>query len=564
MSLYLNALGMVCPLGSTHEAIRARLLAGHSGLRADARYRDAQGAPLALGAVTDDTLLPADDHLPLRERSRNNRLALAALERIRPQVDAAITRYGAERIGIVLGTSTSGIAEGEAAFAARAASGSFPPGYHYGQQELGSPATALQLTLGSSGPAYVQSSACASSGKAIASAARLLNMGLCDAVLCGGVDTLCEFTISGFVAQKYGKTAKLVVSAVMIYALLIVNVGNYVSGAAAISTVLKVNLPTAAVITAIVSTIYFAYGGLKSVLYVTIFHSAMKILGIGILVWVALSMTGGIAPMVSSMPEHYFTWNGALGGGTIGAWIIGTAGAIFSTQFIIQAISGARSGEDARKSTLIAAALCVPIALALGLLGVSAKFLFPDIKGLYALPVFLQHMNPVLAGIVTVSLVASIFVSVSTVALAIASLVVKDFYVPRYHPTPERELVATRWISLLVGFIPLIFVLFVPQILALSFFTRALRLTVTVVALMGIYLPFFNSARGAIAALVLATIATSVWYLLDNPFGIDNMYIALAAPALVMVIERLIFPSTPGDQEERAAPELGQAARQQH
>ncbi|MBG7621671.1 sodium:solute symporter family protein [Herbaspirillum sp. AP02] len=377
-----------------------------------------------------------------------------------------------------------------------------------------------------------------------------------------------EFTISGFVAQKYGKTAKLVVSAVMIYALLIVNVGNYVSGAAAISTVLKVNLPTAAVITAIVSTIYFAYGGLKSVLYVTIFHSAMKIFGIGILVWVALSLTGGIAPMVNTMPEHYFTWKGALNGGTIGAWVIGTSGAIFSTQFIIQAISGARSGEDARKATLVAAALCVPIALALGLLGVAAKFLFPEIKGLYALPVFLQHMHPVLSGVVTVSLVASIFVSVSTVALAIASLIVKDFYVPRFKPSPERELVAIRWISLVVGFVPLIFVLFVPQILALSFFTRALRLTVTVVALMGIYLPFFNSSRGAISALVLATVATTVWYLLDNPFGIDNMYIALVAPAIVMVIERLIFPAAPTATEHATAhpttPELAAGSRQQH
>jgi len=208
MSLYLNALGMVCPLGSTHDAIRARLLAGESGLRADARYLDAQGEPLALGSVTDDTLLPEDGHLPLRERSRNNRLALAALQRIRPQVDAAIERYGVERIGIVLGTSTSGIAEGEAAFGARAANGSFPPGYHYGQQELGSPATALQLTLGTTGPAYVQSSACASSGKAIASAARLLNMGLCDAVLCGGVDTLCEFTIAGFTALESVSTPR--------------------------------------------------------------------------------------------------------------------------------------------------------------------------------------------------------------------------------------------------------------------------------------------------------------------------------------------------------------------
>ncbi|QGZ58727.1 sodium:solute symporter family protein [Paraburkholderia acidiphila] len=352
-----------------------------------------------------------------------------------------------------------------------------------------------------------------------------------------------EFTISGFIAQKYGKTARLVVSAVMIYALFIVNVGNYVSGAAAISTVMRVNLPTAAFITAVVSTIYFAWGGLKSVAYVTILHSTVKIIGIGILVWVAFSMSGGIAPMMHAMPAQYFTWNGMLSGGTIGAWIIGTAGAIFSTQFIIQAISGAKSANEARNSTLIAGALCIPIALALGFLGVAAKFLFPNIKSLYALPIFLQHMNPLLSGVVTVSLVASIFVSVSTVALAIASLIVKDFYVPRYRPTPEKELRATRTISFVVGFLPLIFVLFVPQILALSFFTRALRLSVTVVALMGIYLPFFNSNRGAISALVVATIATTIWYLLGNPLGIDNMYVALVAPAIVMVIEKLLTPT---------------------
>ncbi|TDG03810.1 sodium:solute symporter family protein [Paraburkholderia guartelaensis] len=356
-----------------------------------------------------------------------------------------------------------------------------------------------------------------------------------------------EFTISGFIAQKYGKTARLVVSAVMIYALFIVNVGNYVSGAAAISTVMRVNLPTAAFITAVVSTIYFAWGGLKSVAYVTILHSTVKLIGIGILVWVALSMTGGVAPMMHAMPAQYFTWNGMLSGGTIGAWIIGTAGAIFSTQFIIQAISGAKSANEARNSTLIAGALCIPIAIALGFLGVAAKFLFPNIKSLYALPIFLQHMHPLLSGVVTVSLVASIFVSVSTVALAIASLIVKDFYVPRYRPTPEKELRATRTISFVVGFLPLIFVLFVPQILALSFFTRALRLSVTVVALMGIYLPFFNSNRGAISALVVATIATTIWYLLGNPLGIDNMYIALVSPAIVMVVEKLLTPTASGN-----------------
>ncbi|KWI45204.1 sodium:solute symporter [Burkholderia pseudomultivorans] len=350
-----------------------------------------------------------------------------------------------------------------------------------------------------------------------------------------------EFTISGFIAQRYGHGAKLAVSAIMIYALFVVNVGNYVSGAAAISTVMRVNLPTAAVITAIVSTIYFVWGGLKSVAYLTVVHSAVKLLGIAILVGVAWKLSGGIAPMAQSMPAHYFTWTGALSGGTIGAWIIGTAGAIFSTQFIIQAISATRSPEGARASSLIAAFLCVPIALALGFIGVAAKYLYPGVKSLYALPVFLQHMNPILAGIVTTSLVASIFVSVCTVALAIASLIVKDFYVPRFNPTPDVELRMTRWISLIVGFLPLIFVLFVPQILALSFFSRALRLSVSVVALIGIYLPFFSGKRGAVSALIVATLATTLWYLFGNPFGIDNMYVALVTPAIVLVIGKLLF-----------------------
>ena len=74
-----------------------------------------------------------------------------------------------------------------------------------------------------------------------------------------------KITISGAIAEKYGTSTKNIISIIMIYALLLVNVGNYVSGAAAISTVLKINLPFAAFITAIVSTFYFAFGGMKGV-----------------------------------------------------------------------------------------------------------------------------------------------------------------------------------------------------------------------------------------------------------------------------------------------------------
>ena len=198
MKLYLNECGIVCALGDTHSDIARRLYAGESGVAPTAAW--SPGRELPLGRVT--TGLPDAALLPLQERSRNNQLALAALAQIRPALDAAIARYGAHRVGIVIGTSTSGVAETESAIRAHAVSGALPAGFHYGQQEMGSPAAMLARELGVIGPAYVHSSACASGAKALASAARLIKMGLCDAVVTGGVDTLCEFTVAGFSALE--------------------------------------------------------------------------------------------------------------------------------------------------------------------------------------------------------------------------------------------------------------------------------------------------------------------------------------------------------------------------
>jgi SSS family solute:Na+ symporter len=111
--------------------------------------------------------------------------------------------------------------------------------------------------------------------------------------------------------------------------------------------------------------------------------------------------------------------------------------------------------------------------------------------------------------------------------------------VPFYNPTPEKEFKMTRIFSVIIGVIPLIFVFFVPEILKLSFFTRAIRLSISVVAMIAFYLPFFNSTRGANLGLLGAAIATSVWYVMGDPYGIDNIYIALISPAVVMFIEKI-------------------------
>ena len=242
-----------------------------------------------------------------------------------------------------------------------------------------------------------------------------------------------------------------------------------------------------------------------------------------------------------------------IGAPTIFAWIIGTVGAIFSTQFIVQAIAANRNAAAARRSTLIAAILCLPLGLALAFIGVAARYLFPQQQSIYALPVFLGEMPMVLAAVVTVSLVASVLVSVSTVALATTALVMRDFYVPWRRPASDAELTITRWVSIAVGLVPLLCVFFTPRILELSFFTRALRLSIAVLAIVGAYLPLVGSPRSAVIALVASGVATTAWYACGNPFGIDNIYVAATVPFVVLGLHAALFRARTHSRKLREA-----------
>ena len=200
MTIYMNELGIVCALGSGREAVATSLFAtdGPRGIAATAALTP--GRDLHLGAVT--AALPSLDDVPVAFGGRNNALLRVALAEIRGAVDATIARHGRHRVGVVLGTSTSGVGESEVAQRHFEQHGHWPPSFHYAQQEMGMPAQFVARELDVSGPAHVISTACSSSTKSIAAGARLLNAGLADAVIVGGADSLCAFTIAGFSALE--------------------------------------------------------------------------------------------------------------------------------------------------------------------------------------------------------------------------------------------------------------------------------------------------------------------------------------------------------------------------
>jgi 3-oxoacyl-[acyl-carrier-protein] synthase-1 len=186
-------------LGVGARAVAEALLAGRSGL-APCDFQDV-AFPTHIGRVRALEAQSVRADLAAFE-CRNNRLAQLALETddFAAAVAQARERYGAARIGVFLGTSTSGILETELAYRRRdPGTGALPAGFRYAQRHnTFSLADFVQRYLALRGPALVVSSACSSSAKVFGNAARMIAAEICDAAVVGGVDTLGFTTLYGF------------------------------------------------------------------------------------------------------------------------------------------------------------------------------------------------------------------------------------------------------------------------------------------------------------------------------------------------------------------------------
>lgn len=190
---------MTSSLGHGLAATTAALQAGRSGLK-----------PCDFETVDIDTWIgevEGLDEVRLRDDlrrfdCRNNRLALLGLQQdgFEQAVFDAIHEHGADRVGVFMGTSTAGILQTELAYRQRdPATGALPSSFHYAETHNAySVADFLCRHFGLRGPSVVLSAACASSAKAFGNAARMIEAGLIDAAIVGGVDSLCLTTLYGF------------------------------------------------------------------------------------------------------------------------------------------------------------------------------------------------------------------------------------------------------------------------------------------------------------------------------------------------------------------------------
>jgi 3-oxoacyl-[acyl-carrier-protein] synthase I len=198
--LPVTAWSMCSGLGPDLASTRAALLAGRDGLRT---IDTLDGAPLprpfVVGAV--DANLPALAASWSARDTRIVRMAALLVDGVSEAIAGVRARYGADRVGVYLGTSTAGLAATEAAARALHTHGALPAGYDFVRQHAyAALLDAVRDLAGLHGPGHIISTACSSSGKVFATASRQIEAGVIDAALVGGIDTLCQLTLRGFAA----------------------------------------------------------------------------------------------------------------------------------------------------------------------------------------------------------------------------------------------------------------------------------------------------------------------------------------------------------------------------
>lgn len=184
-------------LGRGTGALLDALRHGKGGLKANDFDRAELRAWIGRVAGLEEAPLTG----PLAEFDcRNNRLAQLGLAQdgFRDEVLKAKNRYGPKRVAVLLGTSTSGILQTELAYRRRGGEGDLADVRYRHAQNLYSMTDFVRRTLALEGPAMTVSTACSSSAKVFASAARYIEAGIVDAAVVGGVDSLCLTTMHGF------------------------------------------------------------------------------------------------------------------------------------------------------------------------------------------------------------------------------------------------------------------------------------------------------------------------------------------------------------------------------
>ena len=368
-------------------------------------------------------------------------------------------------------------------------------------------------------------------------------------------NALGEVTISGALARVYGERVRTATSVIMVCALMIVAVAVYASGGAILSNLLDIDKALAIALVGVLATIYVSIGGMRSVVYTNFIHAIVKLAGIILLAVIGTHRVGGVGELRAALPSDMFAIAG-VGWAQIFAWLIAGIGAIFATQYVVQAITTVDEPIKARRAGLYSTLILIPYGFFAAVVGMCSAVLYPQIASIGALPALAVDIHPVLAGFVVSGMAGAMFGTIAALTIGCSTLLLKDFYQPYFNRdrVERKNLRFIQAATIVTGIIPIALALIASDVLTITFLAKSLRASLAVLVLLMFFTPTYGTRTGALLSIIASLVTTIGWFLAGNPFGIDNAYVAIATPIVIMTICHVLkrADSDPKSQASRS------------
>jgi len=327
------------------------------------------------------------------------------------------------------------------------------------------------------------------------------------AFLAGKVRGAAVYTLPELVEKQYDRRVGLAASVLIVVAWVGVVAGQIVAAGSFLS-ILGIGSATSwmIVFTSVV-VIYTVLGGQLSVLRTDLFQAAIVFAGIFVAVAAVLSRVGGLGELKASLPPDYFGFpvNARFDGKVLLAHLILVGATYVVGPDMYSRLFCAKEEKTAQRSAILAAFLFVPLALAIALIGMSGRVLYPQIVPGDAFPQVVRAvLSPALSGLILAGIIAALMSSADTCLLSQSIILTQDV-IKRFHPLDERETVLLTRLSLVaLGSLALGLALAVKQVYSSLMFAYTIftcGLVVPVVA--GFYRQKLKvTAHGALAALI--------------------------------------------------------------
>ena len=274
------------------------------------------------------------------------------------------------------------------------------------------------------------------------------------------------YSILDVVGNLYDKkTTKLAGILQLVFSIWVVTM-QIVGGGAILSVILKgqISFTEGMVLTTIVFTLYNVMGGFVATAYTNLIHICAIVLGIFLGGFYVIFNTEALSKMVGH--AHYFNPFGDLGISQALTWayISFTLGVL--AQPVINIASSAKNLDEGRKGIIIGNFIAIPVVVMAALCGIVAKYVFPDIPSLTALPALLDIVPPFIAVFLLISMWAPLMSSGSPFLMGATTLAVKGYIAPLCKIDNDKKLLLiSRLTTLVIGAVSLFLGFFVKEIL---------------------------------------------------------------------------------------------------